>query len=306
MSRIHEALKHAAQGREVSLFAGEAHPAHSVGTEIANSDVAEWLNLSTPPIEERAVSSVASGFIEPNTLWQSCRKLGWKLDPSYSVFSNGDTFVRCAEQFRKLRARLYEFRENEPIRTLLVTSTVPAEGKTFVALNLALAITRQHNRRVLLVDGDLRASKLAACLGAPSAPGLTEFLRGVADEFSIIQADTEGGLFFIPGGSTVTNPTELLATDRLEYLLGRMAPVFDWIIIDAPPVLPVSDASILAGKCNGVIVVARARSTGFDAVSAAMKELRGKKVLGVVLNRVEQQESYGSYGYYAGDGTEQA
>jgi receptor protein-tyrosine kinase len=183
-----------------------------------------------------------------------------------------------------------------------VTSSVPAEGKTFVALNLALAIMRQHNRYVLLVDGDLRRPKLATCLGVPGAPGLTEFLRGVADESSVIQTDTEGELFFISAGSSVSNPTELLSSERLESLFRRMATIFDWVIIDAPPVLPVSDASVLAGRCDGVVVVVRAGSTGYDAVGTALQELRGKRILGVVLNRAEEEATYGAYSYYGGNG----
>jgi len=307
MSRIYEALKHATQGRDVSLLADDAQLAPILGAEILTGNGTAWPNLSVPSIkEEQTVSSSVSDSLEQNDLWQTCRKPGWKLDPAYNVFSDGEYFASCAEQFRKLRARLYELREIEPVRTLLVTSTIPAEGKTFVALNLALAITRQHNRRVLLVDGDLRVSKLSACLGAPATPGLTEFLRGAADELSIIQTDAGSGLFFIPGGGAVTNPTELLTTDRFGLLLGRLAPIFDWIIVDAPPVLPVSDANILAGQCSGVIVVVRAGSTGSDAIGTALQELQGKKVLGVVLNRAEQQESYGAYENYGGDRTKRA
>jgi capsular exopolysaccharide synthesis family protein len=305
MSRIHEALKLAADGREPSLLEFEPRPFRPVDTAIGNAEVAEWLNLGAP-VDEQAVSSTVTGLFEPDQLWQRCRKSVWKLNPACSVFSNEKFFARGGEQFRKLRSRLYEFRETAPLCTLLVTSTVPAEGKTFVALNLALAITRQHNRRVLLVDGDLRAPKLAGCLGTPATPGLSEFLRGLSDEASTIQTDAESGLFFMPAGGMVKNPTELLASDQMGRLLNRMAHLFDWIIVDAPPVLPVSDANILAGQCNGVLVVVRAESTNSDAVRTALQELRGKRVLGVVLNRAEQQESYGASAYYAEDRTEQA
>jgi capsular exopolysaccharide synthesis family protein len=300
MSRIHEALKQAAQGREPALFAGEAKPNHSVVAEAGHGDGVEWLNRSMPTSEERAAT--VSDFSGRNDLWQRCRKPGWRLDPTYSVVSNGKSFAPCAEQFSRLRARLYQLRENEPLHTLLVTSSLPAEGKTFVALNLALAIMRQHNRYVLLIDGDLRRPKLATCLGVPGAPGLTEFLRGVADESSVIQTDTEGELFFISAGSSVSNPTELLSSERLESLFRRMAGLFDWVIIDAPPVLPVSDASVLAGRCDGVVVVIRAGSTGYDAVGTALQELRGKRILGVVLNCAEEEATYGAYSYYGGNG----
>jgi capsular exopolysaccharide synthesis family protein len=201
-----------------------------------------------------------------------------------------------------LRSRLYRVRNTLPIRTLLVTSTLPGEGKTFVALNLAQAIVRQHECRALLIDADLRASRLHVPLGAPSGPGLADYLCGEADEFSIIQADSKDNLFFIPAGRPVSNPAELLASIQLKNLLDRLAPLFDWIIVDAPPVLPVSDASVLAGMCDGVIFVVRAASTAFDLAQAAFQELQEKNLLGVVLNRAAEQDGYGAYSYYAGNG----
>jgi len=303
MSRIHEALKQAAHGQEPALFAGELKANRSVIAQAPQGNEVERLNLSMPTREKG--NSGVSDFHGLNELWQRCRKTGWKFDPTYNVVSNGKPFAPCAEQFGKLRAGLYQLRGNEPLHTLVVTSSLPAEGKSFVALNLALAIMRQNNRYVLLVDGDLRMPKLATCLGVPGTPGLTEFLRGTADESSVIQTDTEGRLFFISAGSAVNNPAELLSSEQFESFLGRMVTLFDWIIIDAPPVLPVSDASILASRCDGVIVVVRAGSTSYEAVGTALQELQGKRVLGVILNRAEEEAAYGAYSYYGGNGTDE-
>jgi capsular exopolysaccharide synthesis family protein len=193
-------------------------------------------------------------------------------------------------------------REKKPIRTLLITSASKGEGKSFVALNLAQAIARQHERRALLIDADLRAPRLHVRMGAPSAPGLTDYLSGEADEFSIIQADAKEDLFFIPAGRPVSNPAELLANNRLKSLLGRLASVFEWIIVDAPPVLPVSDAGVLAGMCDGVIFVVRAGATAFDLTQAACQEFRENNLLGAVLNGADEEAMYGAYSYYAGNG----
>jgi capsular exopolysaccharide synthesis family protein len=308
MSRIHEALKQATKGQQPAPLADIVAPPAASANGNSQGSAADWLNLSlvsTPEAPASTASTVpfSNGL---NELWKSCTKRSWKFDANYSVFAGKTPSAECSEQFRKLRSKLYQIQASDSLRTLLVTSTVPAEGKTFVALNLALAITRQHGRRVLLIDGDLRAPKLASCLGVPATPGLTEFLCGAADEASIVQTDTEGALFFIPGGNMVVNPTEMLATERFQWLLSRMAPLFDWVIVDAPPVLPVSDAGILAGHCDGVIVVVRAGSTAYDSVGTALQELRGKKLLGVVLNRVETREKYDAYPYYAEKGTELA
>ncbi len=307
MSRIHEALKQATKGQVSAPLAQVPMPPAAATDQADHGSVADWLNLSLLPAQEAPVATPPVTFTDGlSDLWKRCTKRSWKFDPAYSVFSGKLPSAECSEQFRKLRSKLHQVQANEPLRTLLVTSTVPAEGKTFVALNLALAITRQHGRKVLLIDGDLRAPKLASCLGVPATPGLTEFLCGAADETSIIQTDTEGALFFIPGGNMVVNPTEMLGTERLRWLLARLVPLFDWVIVDAPPVLPVSDAGILSGYCDGVIVVVRAGSTGYDAVGAALEELRGKKLLGVVLNRVETRERYDAYPYYMEKGTEPA
>ena len=307
MSRIHEALKQASKGKEPAPLAETTTPPAAVTPAIGGAGGSEWLDLNLMPASnQRPVTPSLSFSNGLDELLRNCAKRTWKFDPAYSVFTGKAPSAECSEQFRKLRSKLCQIQASEPLRSLLVTSTLPAEGKTFVALNLALAITRQHGRRVLLIDGDLRAPKLASCLGVPASPGLTEFLCGAADETSIIQTDTEGALFFIPGGHMIVNPTEMLATERLQWLLSRTAPLFDWVIVDTPPVLPVSDAGILAAHCDGVVLVVRAGTTAYDTAGAALEELRGKKLLGVVLNRVETRDRYEAYPYYAEKSTELA
>jgi capsular exopolysaccharide synthesis family protein len=306
MSRIHEALKQAKHGQDPAPLAELVATIPSTAASQLGSGF-DRTNLSGLPVSGQAPDVPNSSCAGLDDLRNRCVRRVWKLDPAYCVFSGTRPRAELAEQFRKLRSKLYEMRKSQSLQTLVITSTVPAEGKTFVALNLALAITRQNGRRVLLIDGDLRMPKLASCLGVPSFPGLTEFVRGAADESSILQSDSESGLFFIAAGEIAANPTEMLASERLQWLLARMTPLFDWIIVDAPPVLPVSDAGALAGHCDGVLVVVRAGSTGYDSVGAALKELRGKKVLGVVLNLADRRESFcDANSYYAGQRTPSA
>jgi capsular exopolysaccharide synthesis family protein len=179
----------------------------------------------------------------------------------------------------------------------VVTSSVPAEGKTFVAANLAQSIVRQPDRRVLLIDADLRASRLHQVLGAPRTPGLADYLRGDVDEFKVVQKGSGANLCFIAGGSEVSNPSELLLNDRMKRLLEIVTPIFDWIIIDTPPALPVHDASMMADLCDGVLFVVRAGSTNHEMAAKASAEFENKNLLGVVLNRVENNEGYGGYYY---------
>lgn len=201
---------------------------------------------------------------------------------------------------------MYQLRSNQPLRTVLVTSAVPAEGKTFVASNLAQAIVRQPDRRVLLIDADLRCARLHLPFGAPISPGLTDYLRGEADEAAVIQNGNGNNLCLIAGGSEVTNPSELLLNGRLSALLNRVGSVFDWVIVDSPPCLPVADSTILAELCDAVLLVVRAGVTPSDIAQRALQEVQDRNVVGVVLNGAEDSHMYGSYYYsaskYLGEG----
>jgi protein-tyrosine kinase len=306
MSRIHEALKKAeqeraiAQGATTDVAAIAQEPVAPAEAWIPHAS--ETSAMAIPP----AAAAPAGDFLRFDDLRARCAHPTWHLDPNVNVFFNPNLSVHGAEQFRTLRSRLYQLRGNQSLRTLLVTSAVPGEGKTFVTANLAQAIVRQPDRRALIIDADLRCARLHLPLGAPTSPGLTDYLRGEADEMSVIQHGQDGNLCFIAGGSDVTDPSELLSNGRLKKLLDRVTPVFDWVILDSPPCVPVADASILADLCDGVLLVVRAGSTPSDVAERARQELQGKNVVGVVLNAVDEAGMYGSayyqgYGYSYGD-----
>jgi protein-tyrosine kinase len=292
MSRILDALKRAEEQKTTTVSVEK--PVDSVAAEAVHGDQAA---LSAPEILSPLGLSPISQCLRLEDLRQRCTRPGWKRDPDNDVFADV-SFAPCAEQFRALRSRLYQLRGMKPIRILLVTSTMSGEGKTFVALNLAHTIVCQPERRALLIDADMRAAKLHILMGAPLALGLSDYLRGEVDESSIIQADSHDNLFFIPAGSPASNPAELLANGRLKSLLDRLAPLFDWVIFDAPPILPVTDASVLGELCDGVIMVVDAGSTASDLAQTACQEFKGKNLLGVVLNRAEEAKKYGHYAYY--------
>ena len=181
---------------------------------------------SKPP----AVTTQSGTLRRFEDLCQRCAHPHWHPDLNVNIFHNPALSVHAAEQFRTLRSRLYQLRGSQQLRTLLIASSMPAEGKTFVTNNLAQAIVRQPDRRCLIIDADLRCSRLHVPLGAPPSPGLTEYLMGEADEMAVIQHGAEGNLCFIPGGKEVSNPSELLLNGRLKTLLERVTPVFDWVI----------------------------------------------------------------------------
>jgi len=308
MSRIHEALKKAEQER-AAIVTSEAEVAPLQAESATATATAEPVrNAEVPPqsgdiLSRTVLPPAGSGqYLRFDDLRARCAHPVWHLDPNVNVFVNPDSSAQGSEQFRTLRSRLYQMRSNQPLRTLLVTSSIPTEGKTFVTNNLAQAIIRQPDRRALIIDADLRRSRLHVPLGAPSSPGLTDYLRGTADIASIIQQGQEGNLCFIPGGDEVTNPSELIANGRMKMLLDRLAPIFDWIILDSPPCLLVADASILADLCDGVLLVARAGVTPAATAQRACQELRGRNVVGVVLNAMQDSHKYHSDYYYYGYG----
>lgn len=284
MSRIHDALKRAEQEREAARAEGLLSKAE------LDRPVVE---IAEPPREEdpRAPISV-------DALLTHCARPAWKLAPKVAQVLSAGMASPGAEELRTLRSRLYQIRDRQPLRKVLITSALPGEGKTFLTVSLAHMIVRQHERRALIIDADLRRSQVHETLGAPMSPGLTDYLSGEADELSIIQRGRDTELYLIPGGKSVSNPAELLSNGRFTVLLERLTPVFDWILIDSPPVVPVHDSSILAGFCDGALMVVRAGSTPFELVQKARMELKEKGLLGVVLNQLEEGQTYQSYYYH--------
>lgn len=229
-----------------------------------------------------------------------CQQLEWKPDLRTMLFMNGDDGARGTEEFRTLRSRLYHIREKMTLKTLLVTSALPKEGKSFTASNLAQVMVRQHGRRVLLIDADLRGPRLHLMLGTIPGPGLSDYLQGKNDEFSIMQRGPMENLFFIPSGTGIEDPSELLGNGRLKMLLQRVEPLFDWIIIDSSPAILVSDASVLAKACDGVLMVVRSNSTPSDVARKAREQFPERSLIGVLLNGTsEDTVPYARYYYEA-------
>lgn len=218
----------------------------------------------------------------------------------------------AVEQFRSLRSRIFELRDANPLKSILISSGMPQEGKSFVSSNLALSLARHKNSKVLLIDGDMRRYTMHQILGCDSQPGLADYLSGKVGMTEIMQRAEplpEGvaskhpalpNLTFIAGGNGGDRAADLSGSPRFGELLDRAAPHFDWIIVDSSPVLPVSDAVNLARYCDGVLLVARSGVTKYPIAQRAQSELKAAKVLGFVLNAVPEMPQVGSYyGYDA-------
>jgi len=324
MSRIHEALKKAEQERAASQ-GGPAQPDYSpsyattaaaeppmppAAEELRREELRPEVAAVAVPMGNVPLTAGMPSFASPfslETLLSRCTPQPWAPDEKTMLFMNGDDGPRGTEEFRTLRSRLYHAREKMPLKKVLVTSALPKEGKSFTASNLAQVLVRQHGRRVLLIDGDLRGPRLHMMLGTTSSPGLADYLQGSSDEFSIMQRGPMENLFFIPSGQEISDPAELVSNGRLKLLLTRVEALFDWIIIDSPPAVPVSDASVLAKVCDGVLMVVRSNATPVDMARRARHEFPDEALIGLVLNGTNADAlPYTRYYYdaYQKNGTE--
>ena len=288
MSRIHDALKRAEQERATSM-GGHVEP--SAGQP----------ELQPVTMSEHGPSTTAvmpGSGLNYETLLARCPHSNWSPDSKTMLFFQDDENRRGAEEFRTLRSRLYQIREKLPIKRLMVTSALPREGKSFVAANLAQVIVRQQGRRVLLIDADLRSPGMHRHLGASQTPGLSDYLMGEADEVGVMQRGPMENLFFVPAGRQASGAPELLANGRLKLFLQRVEPMFDWIIMDTPPVIPVADSTLLANFCEGILMVVRSNSTPSDLARKAREEFSDKLLLGVVLNGIPAGKDSQSRYYY--------
>lgn len=295
MSRIHEALKKAEQERAMNQPATRVETASSV------------LEPSTEPagVMAAAVSAaIAAPAFTGESLLSRSRQTTWNPDLSKLLFLSGQEHAAGTEEFRTLRSRLYQLREKQAISKVLVSSALPKEGKSFTAANLAQVIVRQHGRRVVLIDADLRNPQVHRLFGAEPGPGLSDYLAQETDEYSILQRGMIENLFLIPAGRMSANPAELLANGRMKTLLSRLEQVFDWVIIDSPPAVPVADATIIAKDCDGVLLVVRSNSTPVDAARRARKEFADRNVLGVVLNGITPELAPYTQYYYSAYGSQ--
>jgi capsular exopolysaccharide synthesis family protein len=204
-----------------------------------------------------------------------------------------------AEAMRQLRTNLQFVNVDRPIKTLVVTSAVPGEGKSSTSINLGIAFA-EAGKRVILIDADLRRPKVAEYLGLEGAVGLTNLLAGQVQIGDALQPWGGSGLWVLPSGSVPPNPSELLASRNMADLLAALASGFDMVIIDTPPLLPVTDAAVMSTVADGCLLVSRFGKTTVSqaaAAAAALTAVNGK-LHGCVLNR-SPKKSGGDYSYYS-------
>jgi capsular exopolysaccharide synthesis family protein len=276
MSQIFDALQRSETeraGTESSL----AEPStFSVATELL--EVAER--------KRRGASAPSAMRPEPATVpgvLEQFPSLPVLIPADSRLVSVGEEESLGAEKFRFLAVRLRQLRQNRPLKKVLITSTIPQEGKSTVAANLACTLARRKQHKTLLLEGDLRRPTVAAKFGLGRVPGLSEWLRGESESMNIYRLEALG-LWVLPAGSAPENPLELMQSGKLSPLMEQLTAWFDWIIIDSPPVLPLADTSIWARMADGILLVTRKSVTEKQQLQRGLEVLERSKLLGALLN----------------------
>ena len=221
------------------------------------------------------------------------------LTPESRLVCLTDQASLGAEKFRFLGVRLRQLKQSRKLKTLLITSTIPEEGKSMVSANLAIALA-QRKQKILLVDGDLRRPSLSERFGIPKRlPGLSEWLQSSRQTINNIYELEEVGFCFLPAGGPPENNLDLIQPERLAELMNQLIGRFDWILIDSPPVVPLADASVWMRSADGILLVAREGPTQKRQLQRGLQSLDRSKLLGVVLNGSTNTEHDNYYSRYS-------
>ena len=206
------------------------------------------------------------------------------LAPQCRLVSLTENTSPAAEAFRLLTVRLRHLRRERVLKKVLITSTIPQEGKSMVAGNLACTLALKTRQKVLLLEGDLRRPSLSKMFGLGKNPGLCEWLESECSLASSIYHLEEPDIWILPAGSAPSNALELLQSGRLSTLADRLTAWFDWIIIDSPPLLPLADTSVWMRLADGILLATRQGSTEKRQLLRGLEAVDPKKLIGALVN----------------------
>jgi len=277
-----------AEHRATSKWKSAALPDQSDATKTKGTDGNTPLGL---PRERVVVTTSESSA--PVELSQNERRLEQfgpfqslqvSLTPQSRLVSLTDTGTPASEAFRLLGVRLRHLRRDRALKKVLITSTIPQEGKSMVAGNLACTLAQRTQQKVLVIEGDLRRPSLAQMFGIGRNPGLSEWLEGESSLAASIYHLADRNLWILPAGSVPTNALELLQSGKLSTLMDQLSVWFDWIIIDSPPVLPLADTSVWMRFADGILLTTREGITEKKQLQRGVEAIEPKKLIGALLN----------------------
>jgi capsular exopolysaccharide synthesis family protein len=280
MSHIFDALQRA-EAEEQGTSSPLSESAFSVATELLEIAERKRRNLGepalTPSMRPKAERRPSVGVLD------EFASLPIRMTPESKLVALAKEESLGAEKFRYLAVRLRQLRQSRAIKKILITSSIPQEGKSTVSANLACTLARRKQHKTLLLEGDLRRPTVAQRFGLGPVPGLSEWLRGETETMNIYRLQ-ELGLWVFPAGSAPENALELMQSGRLPSLMEQLTEWFDWIVIDSPPLLPLADTSIWARLADGVLLVTRKDVTEKKQLQRGLETIERSKLLGAVVN----------------------
>lgn len=250
--------------------------------------------IESAPVPEAVPIDVRSPEQTTAEIFDQFPKLKVSVAAQERLVCFTDTESLAAEAFRLLGVRLRNLRQKRPLKKVLITSTIPKEGKTMTATNLACTLSASTKQRVLILDGDLRRPSVAQKFGLGNLKGLSEWLQGADNSLPNIYHLEEPRLWLLAAGTTTSNALELLQSARLPALIDQLAEWFDWIFIDSPPILPLADTSVWMRMADGILLVTRQGTTEKRQLQRGLDAIDQKKMIGALLNcsRNSAHESY--------------
>jgi capsular exopolysaccharide synthesis family protein len=276
-----ELLEAAERKRRAASGAASERPTSVREMRVREADAVDS-NVAESNLAEASVPELGAGMESANPLDQF-RTLPVSLLPESRLVAIGEEESLGAEKFRFLAVRLRQLRQNRTLKKVLITSTIPQEGKSTVAANLACTLARRKPHKTLLLEGDLRRPTVAHKFGLGRVPGLSEWLRGETESMNICRLEALG-LWVLPAGSAPENPLELMQSGKLSLLMDQLTQWFDWIVIDSPPVLPLADTSLWARLADGILLVTRKSVTEKQQLLRGLEALERSKLLGALVN----------------------
>lgn len=245
------------------------------------------------------VNGTAHAFeAPPDNFLDQVPSVPLQLSPDALMLDPNNPAAAPSEEFRALRTRLNHMQSRQPIRTVVISSASPAEGKSFTATNLALAQAQLSGNRVLLCDFDLRRPSIHKFFQMERGPGATDYLLGKVALPQALRRMGTSNLYVMPAGEAVINPLELLNLPEVKQLFTRVSGTFHWNLIDTPPLLFAADGNLLATLCDATILVVRIGETTIDSIARARQALCQDNVIGIVVNGARRGELYNKYTYY--------
>jgi capsular exopolysaccharide synthesis family protein len=273
MSQIFDALQRSEAERAGTESSPGEPSTYSLATEL----------LQVAERKRRGATAATVDRPEHSNALEQFPSLPVSILPNSRLVSVGEEESLGAEKFRFLAVRLRQLRQTRPLKKVLITSTIPQEGKSTVAANLACTLARRKQQRTLLLEGDLRRPTVAQKFGLSKLPGLSEWLRGETETMNVYRLESLG-LWVLPAGNAPENPLELMQSGKLSPLMDQLTSWFDWIIIDSPPVLPLADTSIWARLADGILLVTRKSITEKEQLKRGLEALESSKLLGALVN----------------------